>query len=142
MKLHRYIRSTPWIVWSFLTAVLFLGVTALFGGASLIIDPSGGRLMLPLKWLNETPFNNYLIPGIILFSILGLGSFIVMFGVLTKKRWAWITSISIGVILIAWLLIQIYLIRQIHLLHFIYGALAVLLIAISNHPEFRKYLHH
>jgi hypothetical protein len=49
-----------------------LGLGAAFGGGTLIISPSGKILGMPLSMLENSPFNNFLIPGIILFSILGL----------------------------------------------------------------------
>lgn len=50
----------------------FLGLGAIFGGGVLIISPSGKMFGMPLSMLDNSPFNNFLIPGIILFSLLGL----------------------------------------------------------------------
>ena len=47
----------------------FLGVSAIGGGGSLIILPSGE---LPLSILGNSPFTNFLIPSIILFLVLGI----------------------------------------------------------------------
>jgi len=53
----------------FLLAVL--GIGAIFGGFVLMISPSGKLFGMPLSMLENSPFSNFLIPGIILFSVLG-----------------------------------------------------------------------
>lgn len=50
----------------------FLGLGAIGGGAVLIISPSGKLMGMPLAMLDTSPFSNFLIPGIILFLVLGL----------------------------------------------------------------------
>jgi len=51
-----------------------LGLGAIGGGGALILSPSGKLLGgLPLAMLNKTPFSDFLIPGIILFFVLGPG---------------------------------------------------------------------
>jgi hypothetical protein len=49
--------------------LFFNAVSALYGGWLLISDPSGKSLELPLYWLDHSPFENYLTPGIILFEL-------------------------------------------------------------------------
>jgi hypothetical protein len=51
----------------------FLGISALGGGRALIISPSGKLLGgLPLSILKNSPFEDFLNPGIILFLVLGI----------------------------------------------------------------------
>ncbi len=47
--------------------LLFIGLSAIGGGGMLIYDRTGNFMKFPLDLLDQTPFNNYLIPGIILF---------------------------------------------------------------------------
>ncbi len=56
----------------FLILLALLGLGAMFGGGVLIISPSGKLFGMPLSMLENSPFNDFLIPGIILFSLLGL----------------------------------------------------------------------
>ena len=56
----------------FLIVLGFLALGAIGGGIVLIISPSGVLIGIPLSEFNNIPFNSYLIPGIILFSILGV----------------------------------------------------------------------
>ena len=51
----------------FLILLGFLALGAIIGGGTLTISPTGKLLRMPLYLLEKSPFNNYLIPGIILF---------------------------------------------------------------------------
>ena len=55
-----------------LILLAFLGLGAIFGGGVLIISPSGELFGMPLSMLANSPFNNFLVPGIILFTVLGI----------------------------------------------------------------------
>ena len=52
---------------------IFVGVGALFGGMAPILNPQE-LLGMPVEALKNAPFADYLIPGIILFTIIGLGN--------------------------------------------------------------------
>jgi hypothetical protein len=50
-----------------ISLLAFLGIGAIGGGGALIISPSGKLLGgIPLSLLKNSPFNDFLIPGIIL----------------------------------------------------------------------------
>ncbi|MEO7530768.1 MAG: hypothetical protein ABIS69_05135, partial [Sediminibacterium sp.] len=55
-----------------LVLLAFLGIGAIGGGIVFMISPDGKMMGIPLSILDQSPFNNFLIPGIILFLILGL----------------------------------------------------------------------
>jgi len=52
---------------------LFVGIGALFGGLAAIVNPQT-PLGMPAEPLKNSPFSSYLIPGIILFTVIGLGN--------------------------------------------------------------------
>ncbi|MBA3900012.1 MAG: hypothetical protein H0X62_07350 [Bacteroidetes bacterium] len=54
--------------------LLFNAASAIYGGGVLVLEPDGSLLQIPLEWLEHSHFQSYLLPGIILFSILGMGS--------------------------------------------------------------------
>ena len=54
---------------------LFVGIGAMFGGLAAITNPQA-PLGISVEALKNSPFNNYLIPGIVLFTIIGLGNVI------------------------------------------------------------------
>lgn len=97
----------------FATLVLLLvnGFGALYGGWLFITDPSGGSLQVPLSWLDNTPFPNYLIPGIILLSVNGVYNLVTAaFVLLKRKHYPWFTMVA-GAMLMGWIAIQIYIIQ-------------------------------
>ena len=52
---------------------VLLGIGALAGGLVLIVAPRGEIMPLPVSALAGSPFDTYLGPGLILFTVLGLG---------------------------------------------------------------------
>ena len=109
--------------------LLFNSVSALYGGWSLVVDPSGKSLDLPLSLLDHSPFGNFLVPGIILFIANGIFSLLFAVMVLLKfMNYSWLVIFQ-GFILTGWLAIQIVMIREfygpIHLLYFSVAAMLV-----------------
>lgn len=92
------------------------GLSAVIGGLLLITDPSGYKLGLYTSVLQYSPFDNFLIPGILLTSVIGLGSFIVCALVIlrVKKSPTWV--IISGFILAVWISIQILMLRDVQFL--------------------------
>lgn len=108
--------------------LLFNGSGALFGGWSLMTDSSGKALGLELAFLDHSPFNNYFIPGVVLFVCNGVFSFIVIAAIFFRSSYYSRLIAAQGVILAGWLIIQILLIQIIYYLHFVLGATAIGLI--------------
>jgi len=52
---------------------VFNGVSALGGGIALMIRPDGAVLHLPHTLLDGSPFSDYLVPGLALTSLVGVG---------------------------------------------------------------------
>ena len=90
------------------TILLFiLGISALGGGWMLIKDPTGEALGISLELLKETAFNNYLIPGIVLFTFNGLLSlFVLLLGLKKSKKYP-VYLIVQGGVLFSWLTIEL-----------------------------------
>ena len=98
----------------------FVGVGALFGGIMAFLDPTGELFGLSTELLKKGPFNNFLIPGLFLFTVIGLGHMLSFW--LVKKRIKFHPYISgaLGCILMAWIVIQCYILEAINILHVIY----------------------
>ena len=108
--------------------LIFNGVGALYGGWNLISHPDGSSIHMSIDWLKHSPFDNYLIPGIILFIANGIASIIVLFALLFNyPKYSWLI-IAEGAILTGWIIIQIQLIQTVYFLHFIMGGTGILLI--------------
>lgn len=111
--------------------LLFNGIGAIYGGGNLILYPDGSTIQMSLAWLKHTPFNNYLIPGIILFIANGLLSFFVLAVlILNRRNYSWLL-IAQGVILSGWIIIQILLVRTVYFLHIILGSVGLALIILG-----------
>lgn len=107
----------------------FIGLGALPPGALLILDPSGKRMSMPLDWLKESPFRNYLIPGLVLFSINGLGHVLGALATWRHKRYAGVTASGLGLFLMLWIIVQVRWIRLLSWLqptYFIFGLLELM----------------
>lgn len=106
--------------------LLFNGISAIGGGIGLICNPTGGPMEMPLSMLEHSPFDNYLIPGIILLVMNGLLSILFAILVIWKARGSsWLVIIQ-GFILLSWLIIQIAMIQGyaavLHTLYLFVGA--------------------
>jgi hypothetical protein len=134
----------------FLLALLGLG--AIFGGTLFIISPSGKLFGMPLSMLENSPFNNFLIPGIILFSVLGLvpigltfalikrpqNKFAELFNFYTDMYWAWTYCIYIAFALIIWIQFEMTFLRAIHWSHTLYMFFAITILFVALLPQIRS----
>ena len=137
----------------FLIVLGFLALGAIGGGVVFIISPTGELIGIPLSEFKNIPFNSYLIPGIILFSVLGLIPLLLIIALLKKPEsklaeqinvfkdmhWSWTYSIYIAFTLIGWVHIQlIFLQSSVHWLHTFYMFYAILIIIIALLPQVRN----
>ena len=111
----------------------FQGLSGLLGGFGLIADPTGESLGIPLEWLDNTLFSSYLIPGLILFVVLGLVPLVVYYGFWKEKSWADVGSLFVGVALVIWIGVEIAMIgyQPNPPLQLIYGIIGVLITVFS-----------
>ncbi len=118
---------------SILLAVLqaFIGIGAVAGGLGLALDPSGESLGMPLELLEETPFATFLIPGIVLFAVNGLGSLTGAIASFVRHRYAGHVAIALGAFLVAWILVQVYWFAGFHWLHWLYLGLGIVELALG-----------
>lgn len=104
------LKRRPILIVFLIIFVIFQGVSGVFGGAGLILDPSGKSLRIPLEWLDGSPFGDYFIPGIVLFFVLGITPLIISSGLIKRKHWSWYGSLFLGIALIIWILVEIFMI--------------------------------
>lgn len=130
----------------------FLGLSAIGGGGALIVSPSGKLLGgLPLSILEHSPFTNFLVPGIILFFILGITPCFLVFALLKKPvnriaeyfnffkdmHWAWSFSIYIAFALIIWIQVETIFVQGVGWLQTFYILYAIPIIFIALLPQVR-----
>ncbi len=129
----------------------FLGLGAIFGGAVLIISPGGELFGMPLTLLTKSPFNNFLIPGIILFTVLGVLPILTAAALIKRPPsrlaekinlfpdmfWAWTYSIYIAFALIIWIQAEMYYLQAVHWSHTLYIFIALAIISAALFPLVR-----
>ncbi|MHB1128306.1 MAG: hypothetical protein ACYC2T_15440 [Bacillota bacterium] len=132
-----------------------LGIGALFGGLVFVIDPSGELIKMPIALLENSPFNSFLLPGLILFSVLGVLPITIShalikkwswnlanrLNIFTDKHWVWAFSLYIGFALIIWITIEVFFIKEIAAVHLVYIFLGLLIQAVTLLPSVQKYYH-
>jgi hypothetical protein len=97
----------PWYTWLAVAVELFTGVLAIPVGMSFLADPTGVAMGLPRGWIEATPFGSYLVPGLYLLLVNGVGM-LVLAALTVRRHWLapWLTG-TLGVGMIVWILVQI-----------------------------------
>ncbi len=121
-----------------LTALhLFVGVGALFGGSVALLNPTAPVPGMTTEVLRNGPFADFLIPGLFLFIVLGLGN--VAGGVLALVRrqhpWQGYVTGVLGAAMVGWIVVQCLVLWSVNVLHVIFfllgaaqGLLALMLL--------------
>lgn len=98
---------------------LLVGVGAIGGGLAGMLDPQA-PLGMPIELLQHSPFSNYLIPGLILFTVLGLGNLFSVYMLARQSRcWPHVSSVM-GLALVIFIVVQCIMLRLIDPLHVIF----------------------
>lgn len=97
--------------------LLITAVNALVAGALFVLEPSGGRMGMSVGYLRFSPFVDYLIPGIVLLTVLGCLPLYVAFVIIRKKPFAPMAVFVQGIILIGWIAVQVLMVRDLNVLH-------------------------
>ena len=103
----------------------FIGVGAAPAGILMIMNPSGTDLGMTIEMLVNSPFADFLIPGIFLLGINGFGSLIGAIASFLHNRNAGKIAIGLGIFLILWIFIQVYWLG-LHWLHILYLTLGII----------------
>ena len=131
----------------------FLGISAIGGGGALIISPSGKLLGgLPLSILEKSPFNDFLIPGIILVAVLGVLPCLTVWALIKKPdcktadyfnffkdmHWAWSYCIYIAFALIIWIQVETIFVQGTSCLQTFYMLFSIPLVFVALLPKVRN----
>jgi len=125
-----------------LILLFILGISALFGSWGLISDPSGKSIQIPIKVLDGTPFNDFLIPGILLLFANGFLSLTVAILTIKKIRhYPWFIILQ-GCVLLGWLTAElIFNIEMFYpIMHYPFYTIGILLIVIGIIIEKKAHL--
>lgn len=110
---------------------VFVGIGALFGGLLAIMNPGGVDFGMPAdEFLVNSPFKDFLIPGIFLFVALGLGNLIGFILLKGDIKYNSQFSIALGLILGMWIVIQCYVLSGVAALHIIFFVIGIIQMAL------------
>lgn len=118
------------------------GLSGIAGGFGLLSDPTGTAIGIPLDWLRDSPFPDYLVPGAFLFTALGIAPLIVAFGLVRRRTWSWYGALAVGLTLLAWLVVEVLVIgyQPEPPLQLIYGVIGVVIVGLALLPAVRQEL--
>ena len=102
-------RSTPLgrLARSAIALDVFLAIGALAGGAALILGPRGEVIPLHIADLEGSPFDTFLVPGIVLFAVLGIGPLVAAYLGWLRHPLAPVATVVVGAALLVWLAVEI-----------------------------------
>jgi hypothetical protein len=139
-------------LWLISVSLVLLGVSAAFGGFLLVIDPSGARMQWSLALLEHSPFENFLIPGLLLGIVFGIGSFLALLALwfrptwplgtaitrFTGEHWSWSVAFTIGLGQVIWIVAEVLMVRVASWLQPVCVTLGVLIVLLTFEPGFRR----
>ncbi len=132
----------------------FLGLGAIVGGGALIISPSGKLLGgLPLSILENSPFDDFLVPGIVLFFVLGLIPCVLVYALIKRPEckfagyfnffkdmyWAWSFSIYVAFALIIWIQVETIFVQGVGWLQTFYMLYSIPYVFVALLPKVRTH---
>ena len=126
-KTSKRLRSFS-IFWS-----LFIGIGALWGSIMMFTDPSGKMwwgmdLLLPYLQalpLSDTFFQNFIPSGIVLLFVNGVTNCISFIFICKKHRYAALSAMFCGIILMLWIIVQFFVfpLNFLSISYFVFGLL-------------------
>jgi hypothetical protein len=145
-------KSRPFTVSLLIFLQIFLGLQGLLGGCAFLLAPDGHLIQMPFSHLKNTPFSDFLIPGLLLFTFLGMYPIAVAYSLWKQPawrwpdvlnpfkqiHWSWAGSLAAGVIAMIWIIVQIQWIPVGFLHIFIFGW-GVLILLVTVLPNVRRH---
>lgn len=130
-----------------------LSIAGFVGGASLMVDPTGASLKADLAWLEGTPVNDFLLPGLFLFLVYGVFGLVLIAGLWTRwsfgplKRldrrtghhWSWWGTIAVGTTLVGWIVYELFVVTDVIWLQPALAAMGLVIVGIAMLPSIREY---
>jgi hypothetical protein len=97
--------------------LLILALGAIGGAAFLVGDPDGSSMQWTVAMLAGSPFSDFLVPGLILGGLFGVGSILVAGLGLARARIAPFLAFAIGVAQMIWIVVELAIIGELSFLH-------------------------
>lgn len=117
-------RTERWVSIVLLSLTFFVGVSACFGGVTLLSQGGGTVLEKPVAILERTPFESFAVPGLLLL-LLGVVNLLAAWAVLARWSIAWLLAAVAGVGVVVWTTVQLGMIGYVSFLQPVYAALGI-----------------
>lgn len=145
--------SRPPELWLLIVSLVFIGIVGAISGALFILSPDGQLMGMSPDFLTGSPFKNFLVPGIILFLLIGAFPLIGAWGLLKKPGWRWANAVNIcrryhwswtaswavGVIILIWLIVQTAMLGYIFFLQPVMAVWGSIIILVAMLPHIRNH---
>ncbi|HOZ75415.1 MAG TPA: hypothetical protein PLS51_04490 [Flavobacterium sp.] len=113
--------------WIAIVLLLLTGLNAIVAGTLFIVSPDGSLMGMSVSTLRFAPFGDFLVPGIVLFTVNGCFNIIVALLVFFRTRYhAFLVSFQ-GLVLVGWIIVQVCMLRVINGLHLTLFTVGVML---------------
>ncbi len=103
--------------WTAIVGLVVLGLGALAGGVALVAAPDGRIMQFHPALLAGSPFPDYLVPGLILGGLFGVGSLAVAVAGVRRARPAPFCAFAIGCGQMLWIVVELAIIKEVSFLH-------------------------
>lgn len=84
-----------------------IAVGAIIGGIGMCMDPSGRADGIPLRLLDDSPFQDFWYPGLFLLIVHGIGNILSAIISFAKKEISGVFGMAMGSLLILWVSMQL-----------------------------------
>ncbi|MCC6613692.1 MAG: hypothetical protein IT320_09460 [Anaerolineae bacterium] len=133
--------------------ILFLSIMGFGGGIVMLGDPSGAGLGMETSMLAGTPFVDYLLPGLWLTVIYGVGGLVILYALWmrpnwsalagvtrrTHEHWAWDVTLALGIVVMLWIIAQVVMIPMTAPIQAVVFVIGVIIVVIPLLPDMRHY---
>lgn len=127
VELHdRHVGRANLIRMASIAVTAFSGLAAIGGGIGVLFNGLGN----PQEQLANTPFHDFLIPGLLLTFVVGGSMVAATFSLLRRKTWAGKAGMIAGAIMLGWIAIEAMMIsggRGLQISVFLFALITVLL---------------
>jgi len=110
---------------------LFVALGALPAGYSMMVQPDGSDLGMTVDLLAGSPFSDFFIPGIFLFTVNGLFNLISAILSFYRFKYTYLLGFLLGTAMVIWISVQVYSVGLNHILQPIYFVIGLVEMSLS-----------
>lgn len=110
---------------------LFVAISALPTGYSMMVQPDGSDLGMTVDLLKGSPFSDFFIPGIFLFTVNGLFNLVSAIFSFYRFKYTYLLGFLLGTAMVIWISVQVYSVGLNHFLQPTYFVIGLIEITLS-----------